>query len=76
LGRHHPAPALAQIRTCPGIPLYADALDSLVRCFDDGRLALTTIPPNAFCAALPLDARIIYSQAPMPVAGAPPRSTR
>jgi transposase len=49
---------------------------ALVRCFDDGRLALDNIPPSALCAVSQLAARIICLPAPMPAAGAPPRSIR
>jgi transposase len=41
LGRADPAPALPQVRARPGLPLYAGAL---VRCFEDGRLALDNNP--------------------------------
>jgi transposase len=50
---------------------------ALVRCFDDGRLALDNNPAERAlpCAALQLAARITYSPAPMPAAAAPPHST-
>jgi hypothetical protein len=49
------------------LSLYAGAL---VRCFDDGLLALDNDPAETPCAVLPLVARTIYSPAPMPPAAA------
>ena len=49
---------------------------ALIRCFDDGRLALDNIRPSARCAASPSAARITCSSAPMPVAAAPRQCTR
>jgi hypothetical protein len=49
------------------LSLYAGAL---VRCFDDGLLALDNDPAETPCAVLPLVARNIYSPAPMAPAAA------
>ncbi len=49
---------------------------ALVRCFDDGRLALDNNPAERACAVSPLAARIICSPVPMPAVAAPGRSIR
>ena len=47
---------------------------ALVRCFDDGRLALDNNPAERALPASPLAVKIICLPAPMPAAAAPPRS--
>ena len=49
---------------------------ALVRCFDDGRLALDNNPAERALRCVAIGRKIICLPAPMPAAAAPPRSIR